>query len=165
MTEIVMPQTEPPDAGGAEGPRPNVSIFHFRETFPIQWHENKIGATQRPWWFYGGVEGGYLKSSGKEFTGDPDGAAIAFSAPERRVEASVMQCLVSRSGERVGTRTRGLGHCVTRSRSVEDRLSRAPRPRPRRVARPRVQPRLPPLPRSPTPGLLATRRRARKCVN
>ena len=29
-----------------------VSLFRFRDTNPIQWHENKIGATHRPWWFY-----------------------------------------------------------------------------------------------------------------
>jgi mannose-6-phosphate isomerase-like protein (cupin superfamily) len=38
-------------AGDAQA-RPHVEIFHFEETFPVQWHENKIGATHRPWWFY-----------------------------------------------------------------------------------------------------------------
>lgn len=32
--------------------RTGVEIFHLKETYPVQWHENKIGATQRPWWFY-----------------------------------------------------------------------------------------------------------------
>ena len=46
MTEIIEPQTE--RAETESEPRPHVSIFHFRETFPVQWHENKIGATHRP---------------------------------------------------------------------------------------------------------------------
>jgi mannose-6-phosphate isomerase-like protein (cupin superfamily) len=50
VTEVI-PTAIDSDTGGGE-PRPSVSIFRFKDTFPVQWHENKIGATHRPWWFY-----------------------------------------------------------------------------------------------------------------
>lgn len=50
MVELVAPKKS--GKGVGDGPRPKITLFRFRETNPIQWHENKIGATHRPWWFY-----------------------------------------------------------------------------------------------------------------
>ena len=51
MAELVTPKHSTPGKAH-EGERPTIKLFRFKETFPIQWHENKIGATHRPWWFY-----------------------------------------------------------------------------------------------------------------
>lgn len=50
-----MPELMPPskaNVDSASGERQPIKLFRFKDTFPVQWHENKIGATHRPWWFY-----------------------------------------------------------------------------------------------------------------
>ena len=49
MPELITPKNP---AAAPEGERPKIKLFRFADTFPVQWHENKIGATHRPWWFY-----------------------------------------------------------------------------------------------------------------
>lgn len=36
----------------ADDDHPAVRIFRIKEQAQIRWHENKIGATDHPWWFY-----------------------------------------------------------------------------------------------------------------
>src|SRR3546814_10921922 len=35
------------DVDSASGERQPIKLFRFKDTFPVQWHENKIGATHR----------------------------------------------------------------------------------------------------------------------
>ena len=51
MVDLVAPRRSTPGKV-VEGERPKIRLFRFKDTFPVQWHENKIGATHRPWWFY-----------------------------------------------------------------------------------------------------------------
>lgn len=39
-------------AEDATDEHPAVRIFRIKEQSQIRWHENKIGATDHPWWFY-----------------------------------------------------------------------------------------------------------------
>jgi mannose-6-phosphate isomerase-like protein (cupin superfamily) len=37
---------------GAAEERPRVGIYRIKDQSQIRWHENKIGGTDHPWWFY-----------------------------------------------------------------------------------------------------------------
>jgi mannose-6-phosphate isomerase-like protein (cupin superfamily) len=45
-------QTATGAQNGASEERPRVEIFKLEEQSLIRWHENKIGGTNMPWWFY-----------------------------------------------------------------------------------------------------------------
>jgi mannose-6-phosphate isomerase-like protein (cupin superfamily) len=32
--------------------RPSVEIFHLQDQSQVRWHEDRIGGTDMPWWFY-----------------------------------------------------------------------------------------------------------------
>lgn len=40
------------DIDGHDPEHPMAEIFRFTDQSPVMWHENKIGATNHPWWFY-----------------------------------------------------------------------------------------------------------------
>jgi oxalate decarboxylase/phosphoglucose isomerase-like protein (cupin superfamily) len=50
VSDLIPPKHSTTTAEGKQ--RPELRLFRFRDVFPVQWHENKIGATHRPWWFY-----------------------------------------------------------------------------------------------------------------
>ena len=41
-----------PEVEGVDPDHPMVEIFRLTDQSPVMWHENKIGSTNHPWWFY-----------------------------------------------------------------------------------------------------------------